>query len=77
MATKKKATNAKGTAKASSGKAAATREKTLHVKTSPRAKFPTIVLELGKAFKHAGCPGCRSGFDRIVFQDQQVLTDVR
>jgi hypothetical protein len=75
MVTTKKA-NAKGTAKASGKKAAATTGRSLTVTAGPNARFVTIAVQLEKAFKRAGCPGCRSGIDRIVFQDQ-VLTNVR
>jgi hypothetical protein len=71
MATTKKA----GT-KASGKKAAATLGRTLTVTAGPKAKFLTIAVQLEKAFKQGGCPGCRSGVDRIVFQDR-VLPNVR
>jgi hypothetical protein len=75
MATTKKA-SAKGSAKASGKRAAATTGRALTIKTSPQAKFPKIVLELELAFARGGCPGCRSGIDRIVFQDR-VLPNVK
>lgn len=63
MATAKKS---KASVKAA---AATTGGKTLSVKASPKAKFLRIVVELERAFKQAGCPTCRSGKERIVFQD--------
>jgi hypothetical protein len=75
MPTTKKA-GTKKAAKASGPQAATTGGKTLTVAASRQARFPKIVLELERAFKRGGCPGCRSGIDRIVFQDQ-VLPEVR
>ena len=75
MATTKKA-RAKGATKASSQKVAATTSKTLTVAAGPKARFLSITVQLEKAFKRAGCPGCRSGIDRIVFQDP-VLGNVK
>jgi hypothetical protein len=77
MVTTKKA-GAKRTAKASGKREAATTGRTLKVTTSPRVKFLILTVHLQKAFKQAGCPGCRSGIDRIVFTDiDQVLTNLR
>ena len=66
MATAKKAK--------ASGKAAATTTggSTLTVRASRNAKIVKIVLELERAFKQAGCPTCRSGKERIVFEDVVV-----
>lgn len=63
MATAKKAT--------ASAKAAATTTggKNLTLRTSRNAKLGKIVVELGRAFKQAGCPACRSGKERILFED--------
>ena len=69
MATAKKA-SAKGDAKKSPAATIAT--STLTVKASPKSRFVTIAVELERAFKRAGCPGCRSGIDKIVFQDQVI-----
>ena len=63
MATAKKA---KASAR---GPATTTGGKTLTVRSSPRAKFLSIVVQLERAFKQAGCPACRSGKERIVFED--------
>lgn len=63
MATAKKA---KASAKAA---ATTTGGKTLTVKASRNAKIVKIVVELERAFKQAGCPTCRSGKERIVFED--------
>lgn len=68
MVTTKKA-SAKGSAKASVKSAAATSSKTLTVSAGPKARFASVALQLEKAFKRGGCPGCRSGIDRIVFED--------
>ena len=63
MATAKKAK--------ASPKAAATTTggKSLTVRTTPNAKIGKIVVELERAFKLSGCPTCRSGKERIVFED--------
>ena len=71
MATAKKA----GTKKAAKG-TTLTGGSTLTVKTTRQARLPKIAAELERAFKQAGCPACRSGIDRIVFQDQ-ILTKVK
>jgi len=75
MATAKKASTKKA-AKGSSKSTTVTGGSTLTLKAGRQARFPKIVIELEKAFKRGGCPGCRSGIDRIVFQDQ-VLTGVK
>lgn len=75
MATAKKASTKKA-AKGSSKVTTVTGGSTLTVRTSRQARLPKIAIELGKAFKRAGCPACRSGIDRIVFQDQ-VLGSVK
>ncbi|HEY6188622.1 MAG TPA: hypothetical protein VIW80_13275 [Pyrinomonadaceae bacterium] len=75
MATTKK-TGAKGAAKASGKSAAATTGRTLTVTAGAKARLGTIAAQLEKEFKRAGCPACRSGIDRIVFQDK-VLTNVK
>ena len=79
MATAKKASakgSAKGSAKASGKKAGTvTGGRTLTVKVAPGAKILKVGIGIEKAFKQAGCPGCRSGIDRIVFQDP-VLRNV-
>lgn len=63
MATAKKAkASARAAAPTSGGR-------NLTLRTSPDAKLAKIVVELGRAFKQAGCPGCRSGKERIVFED--------
>jgi hypothetical protein len=72
MVTTKKA----GSKKATSSSGQVTTGKTLTLTAGRNAKFLTIAVQLEKAFKRGGCPGCRSGVDRIVFQDQ-VLTNVR
>jgi len=47
----------------------ASRKGELRVATARDAGFNEIVAELRKRFKDAGHPGCRSGFDRFVFED--------
>jgi hypothetical protein len=76
MPTTRKAAT-KGTTKARvQGQRVTTGSKTLAVSAPGQARFPRLVRELERAFKEAGCPGCRSGIDRIVFQDR-VLGNVR
>ena len=41
----------------------------LRVGASRNAGINEIVTELRKKFREAGCPGCRSGFERITFED--------
>ena len=73
MPTTKKAT-AKRAAKNSNPTVPA--DGTLIVKAGKRARFPSLVIQLEKAYHQRGCPGCRSGIDRITFQDQ-VITNVK
>lgn len=58
------------TKKAGVKKAATTGGATLTVTAPPNARFLRVVKELERAFHQAGCPGCRSGKDRILFQDK-------
>lgn len=63
------------TKKAGPKKAAATTGGTTLTVTAPRnANFLRVVKELERAFHKTGCPGCRSGKDRILFQDKVVAT---
>lgn len=41
----------------------------LRVGASRNAGINEIVTALRKKFKEAGCPGCRSGIDRIILED--------
>lgn len=41
----------------------------LRVGASRNAPIADIVTELRKKFREAGCPGCRSGIDRIILED--------
>jgi hypothetical protein len=51
------------------GSIAGGRKGELRVGASRDAGFNEIVTALRKQFKEAGCPGCRSGIDRIVLED--------
>jgi hypothetical protein len=44
----------------------------LRVGASRNSGINDIVTALKKKFREAGCPGCRSGIDRIIFED--ILT---
>jgi hypothetical protein len=70
MATAKKG----GTKGAAKSAAAPGSGGTLTLRVSPKAKFLQIVFDLEKEFAHGGCPGCRSGISRIVFQDPVAKT---
>lgn len=41
----------------------------LRVGASRNSGIGEIVTELRKKFREAGCPGCRSGIDRIILED--------
>jgi hypothetical protein len=69
MPTTKKG-GAKGTAKASGQSQAVTGGSVLTVKASSRASIIDLAFKLQQAYKQRGCPGCRSGIDRIVFENQ-------
>lgn len=51
------------------GSIAGGRRGELRVGTSRNAGIGEIVTSLRKRFKEAGCPGCRSGVDRIILED--------
>ncbi|MEN3332785.1 MAG: hypothetical protein V7641_2150 [Blastocatellia bacterium] len=64
------ATTKKGGTKGAAKKAATSISGgTLTLRSSPKAKFLNIAFDLEKEFARGGCPGCRSGISRIVFQD--------
>ncbi|HEX8476308.1 MAG TPA: hypothetical protein VF666_20070 [Pyrinomonadaceae bacterium] len=46
------------------------RVKDLTVEVGRTSNFDAIVRDLKKKFTLAGCPTCRSGFDRITFKDR-------
>jgi hypothetical protein len=48
------------------------RKAELRVGASPNAGLNEIVTELRRKFREAGCPGCRSGIERIVLEDIQA-----
>lgn len=51
------------------GGLASVRRGELRVAAPSDAGFNEIVTALRKKFREAGCPGCRSGIDRIVLED--------
>ena len=59
------ATSKKGGAKS----AAAGIGKVLKVAAPPNAKLPSLARAVERAFGKTACRGCRSGIDRIVFED--------
>jgi len=68
MATAKKG-DAKGAAKSAVPSPA---QKNLKVSAGRNAKLAAINTAVKHAFGQAGCAGCRSGFDRITFQDKVI-----
>ena len=64
MATKKAASK--------TGTSTTTRAKKLSVTVARNANILKVGIGIEKAFKQAGCPGCRSGVDQIVFNDPVV-----
>src|SRR5829696_3004808 len=58
-----------GSAAGAIGGIAGGRKGELRVGAGRNAPINEIVTELRKKFREAGCPGCRSGIDRIVLED--------
>lgn len=60
----------KTTAKKTATKAASAGVRSLTVPTSRSAKITTLITDIRKALGRTACGGCRSGIDRLVFQDR-------
>lgn len=59
-------------AKTSKATAIATQDTTLTVTAGPRARTASVFAAIEKEYIRGGCPGCRSGKDRIVFKDPVI-----